>query len=660
MMDLKKKKGGCGCGCGGPGGGCTCGSVESQKCGVTTMVRPRFFPGQLLVDGDLQLLVDYTSLKHRLHNRFLHGAGVVCGLQVGCHPCGGGKVVVGPGMALDCCGNDIIVPCPVELDIIEMIRQLRLSHQPGYDCGDPCGKSADKDDPRRKKISYCLWIRYCEEQTDFIAPYTTDDQCSANTCQAARVREGYSFELRCRDDEEEEPDTVWKRIECCVGDLELSNRAADHANSLSYFTDRTAFASYQIRNNAPVPFEAADVDAMREGTAKLQAFTGAAGRANAEAKSEIEIRRALDALQYTASAVVRWDLQPENAKETFKKNSSDPEEQVSAARAAVQDAGPVLAAAAAKVITSPRDRLLASESAAQATRWTAEEGFNDADELPRQYFAYNAWYSNRALGTMADAMTQLRDWLIEAIKKRGLFADCKLLDEVLKVQIPQGNSGSPESTRTAAIELISVFLRYLIDCVCAALNPPCQPCEDSAVKLACLDVENCEVIKICNLERTYVLTGPAFRYWIPFLHEIGELLEYACCKLVVKLRPTPEPQQPEWNNRRSMYYAQTAPAARVLDDHPEISMLLRLIRITPETAKNATNFSGSTASLLKNQPALDFSRQLGILREVGGPTVSGGAQMSDDLAAEVKERVGSLTKEIRDVKARLTRMEKNK
>ena len=56
----------------------------------------------------------------------------------------------------------------------------------------------------------------------------------------------------------------------------------------------------------------------------------------------------------------------------------------------------------------------------------------------------------------------------------------------------------------------------------SALNPPCQPCDDSAVKLACLTVDDCEVISICNLERTFVLSAPAIRYWVPFLHALGE------------------------------------------------------------------------------------------------------------------------------------------
>jgi hypothetical protein len=76
--------------------------------------RPQFFPGQLLTDADLSAGLNYVIEKNKLHNRFLHGWGVVCGLKVKCFPCctghgSSGKVLVEPGYAIDCCGNDIVL-----------------------------------------------------------------------------------------------------------------------------------------------------------------------------------------------------------------------------------------------------------------------------------------------------------------------------------------------------------------------------------------------------------------------------------------------------------------------------------------------------------------------------------------------------------------------
>jgi hypothetical protein len=69
--------------------------------------RSRFFTGQLLTADDLQREQDYHRDKARLHNRFLHGWGVVAGLRVSVDQ---GAVVVASGLALDCAGNELILP----------------------------------------------------------------------------------------------------------------------------------------------------------------------------------------------------------------------------------------------------------------------------------------------------------------------------------------------------------------------------------------------------------------------------------------------------------------------------------------------------------------------------------------------------------------------
>src|SRR5213082_3499996 len=71
--------------------------------GLQCLCRPRFFPGQLLTDEDLNRLDHYIVAKNRLHNRHVFGSGVVCGLEVVCSTCdpaSDGTVVVKPGYAL--------------------------------------------------------------------------------------------------------------------------------------------------------------------------------------------------------------------------------------------------------------------------------------------------------------------------------------------------------------------------------------------------------------------------------------------------------------------------------------------------------------------------------------------------------------------------------
>ena len=75
--------------------------------------RLHFFSGQLLTAEDLQQEQEYFLERSRRHNRFLHGWGVVAGLGVLVE--GGTTLVVEPGMAIDCAGNELILAEPARL-----------------------------------------------------------------------------------------------------------------------------------------------------------------------------------------------------------------------------------------------------------------------------------------------------------------------------------------------------------------------------------------------------------------------------------------------------------------------------------------------------------------------------------------------------------------
>ena len=74
---------------------------------LPTLRRVRFFPGQLLTAEDLQLEQEYHRERARLHNRLLHGWGVVDGFDVRSRA---GTIVVTPGLAFDPSGDEIILP----------------------------------------------------------------------------------------------------------------------------------------------------------------------------------------------------------------------------------------------------------------------------------------------------------------------------------------------------------------------------------------------------------------------------------------------------------------------------------------------------------------------------------------------------------------------
>lgn len=81
---------------------------------IEAAARPHFFTGRLPDAATLQMEQDYQREKVHLHNRILHGTGIVEGLAVHIERSDGepeGRVTVTPGYALDPGGKLITVAC---------------------------------------------------------------------------------------------------------------------------------------------------------------------------------------------------------------------------------------------------------------------------------------------------------------------------------------------------------------------------------------------------------------------------------------------------------------------------------------------------------------------------------------------------------------------
>jgi len=421
ISNLSSKESGCGCGGGGSTSAspCSCGGAGCGSCVAQGIVRPRFFAGQLLTEDDLQLLGDYVGQKNRLHNRHLFGAGVVCGLEVTCDPCGDGRVIVQPGYAIDCCGNDLTLSCPQVVDLNALVRKLRKD-----DCVDPCPEpkqlkgqtngNGDTDQPK-PNFRFCLYIRYCEQPSDPVTPYSTGEDCVQVGCEPTRIREGVSFELRCVDPHMARNPLI-ERLCLALGDLDRLPRIFE--------------AFRQLQN----------------GTGTLKA----------EQKK----------------AALRAD---------FERKKSENES---------IKAGPI-----------------------QPSRQESEE-------------------TRRFLLVTKGAFDTVRNWLIERVSKSSFTTDCTLKNRVYNLSLPRLEDQTEKELAIAAEtckNLAVMFIDYLRGSVCRVLNPACLPCDDSAVLLACLDWEECEVKRICNMERTFVMSPAAVRYWLPPLQLVGNLLERFCC-----------------------------------------------------------------------------------------------------------------------------------
>ena len=75
-----------------------------------SLKRLRFFTGQILTAESFELEQKYFREKLKRHNRALHGFGIVSGLKVIVEA---GQIIVEPGLALDCQGNELVVGKPV-------------------------------------------------------------------------------------------------------------------------------------------------------------------------------------------------------------------------------------------------------------------------------------------------------------------------------------------------------------------------------------------------------------------------------------------------------------------------------------------------------------------------------------------------------------------
>ena len=81
--------------------------------------RSRYFYGKLLTVDDFETEQKYMNDKRRMANRFLHGSGVVCGMNV--VRVDDRTISVEMGLALDFAGREIVVDAPVirKLDMID-------------------------------------------------------------------------------------------------------------------------------------------------------------------------------------------------------------------------------------------------------------------------------------------------------------------------------------------------------------------------------------------------------------------------------------------------------------------------------------------------------------------------------------------------------------
>jgi len=452
----------------------------------------------------------------------------------------------------------------------------------GYDCGDPCpppkkketadpkaaqdttsqppaptganirlpgttaGSEEEAEEPKDTTRHYCLYIRYCETLTDPVSPYATDEGCSYQSCQATRVSEGVSFELRCEEDCGHPPD-IRDRICECIGDLDSAFQTTQSSNSFLAatrlqkrvenveLTDRFAagrnfVSSVAALQKVQIPQPPAPAASAEPPTATVDQPATLIMPSLADRKIEInvdEFEGWLSDVQTADAHLASYYLsQQVKDKPEIKAAEGPTNEEVRTARNQLRDTANLLSAHVNNV-SAPE---LARGYYAAALKHTIDLAA-DQPALPESRLREIAKGEMLVLADFQSsiaAIAAMREELLDRLDRSPRTGDCQLRFDVEAIRLPGSQSSISEWIK-AFKQLHAAWVRYLKDCICAAFNPPCAPCEDPAVLLACIEVKDCKVVEICNLKRKFVISGPALRYWLPPLNMVGDLLERLCC-----------------------------------------------------------------------------------------------------------------------------------
>jgi hypothetical protein len=438
---------------------------------------------------------------------------------------------------------------------------------------------------------------------------------------------------------------LFDRIRDCIGDLTAAEKSIGDASRLSHYARRVQSALQKIAAKEPVGFDETDLSIIKAGVKRLESLSGTI--------DEAMVRDMLDTMLTTASAVARYELQEKqeeriNGAGDVRKAKAEPPE-ITEARREIAKLVDRPGGLTVEKLTSSLDRVIARTWITETRKWmdpnlTREERLS----VEGLRFAYGAPYSAEIHAPFSNDLSQLREWLLNRIDQRPVHGDCRLREEVWSIPMPQENGIDDPRFVTATWRLVNLLRRHLIDCLCAALNPPCPPCEDPGVKLACLDVDDCEVIYICNLERTYVLSAVAFRYWLPLLHQIGEFLEKFCCEWPRHLTIPPREKPKREYDPQLRYFVDTLVKAP-----PELTDILKVVGINEDTARSTINLGGYLAALGRTDPAfhVELQRLMALTTEASGKLSQAAVRATD------AQRINELTEELNHLRARVDSLE---
>lgn len=392
--------------------------------GLECLCRPRFFAGQLLTDEDLTRLDHYIVAKNKLRNRYLHGTGVVCGLEVVCHPCN--MVAVHPGFAISPCGEDIVVCDEQVVDVCALISACRKPKR------DDC---APIDAPRKDACEdtiekWVLAVSYEEKPSRGVTPLRGGGSACCSKCAG-----GGSGSCGCK--------AKGKGSCSCHG----SSAAASSA-----------------------------------GGCGCGCHSKGASASRKPAAAQCEPTIVCEGFRFEVCL-----LPPPSLRD-----------------AATPDQGALI------------ERIMC---------------------------CVELFQKNLPSPPAAPTLNNLKAWCCDVREHLAdLFAShpghsCLVAEELGTMCTDPGANVTPAQYQLQIVkEATKLLARFLQDCFCSALLPPCPaPVDDDRVYLATITVrrKDCRILEICNWDqRHFAITWPMIRYWLsplPFGRQLKAAIAKICC-----------------------------------------------------------------------------------------------------------------------------------
>jgi hypothetical protein len=171
----------------------------TDKCKLHRFEKNNYFYGKLMTVRDFETEQSYFDEKLRLVNRLLHGSGLVCGFEDLKMELKGNKITIDfidGGVALDCCGREIVVPTnTLGKDIISSSGSTVSALPDGS----------------------FLYLKYKPCYEGYVAAASNPSSCEERCC-PGRVVEGFevvvsneapeSMGIRCRAESSEDPSVL--------------------------------------------------------------------------------------------------------------------------------------------------------------------------------------------------------------------------------------------------------------------------------------------------------------------------------------------------------------------------------------------------------------------------------------------------------------------